>query len=233
MEYTDSYRAFCERLKISRKLLDYDQVRMASDLDMTRDEYANKESGRTMITGTDLKKIYNIGMDIDKLLVNVERNVNCQILMRKIMAFNNAAEIEYVKGVVTEYVLYLCEQHLDDFTENVLKNIRILKAFDNISSKNTGSMLKCVRDINGITDQLMISEDLGISRYKYSKIENNKEYPDAMVLIRLYELYGYLPTMYLDLYDVRIEMLDNIYDSMEIREQDLIIKFIDNLKQFV
>lgn len=51
------------------------------------------------------------------------------------MAFNNAAEIEYVKGVVTEYVLYLCEQHLDDFTENVLKNIRILKAFDNISSK--------------------------------------------------------------------------------------------------
>lgn len=39
--------------------------------------------------------------------------------------------------------------------------------------------------------------------------------------------------MYLDLYDVRIEMLDNIYDSMEIREQDLIIKFIDNLKQFV
>ena len=59
MEYTDSYRAFCERLKISRKLLGYDQVRMASDLDMTRDEYANKESGRTMITGTDLKKIYN------------------------------------------------------------------------------------------------------------------------------------------------------------------------------
>lgn len=84
MEYTDSYRAFCERLKISRKLLGYDQVRMASDLDMTRDEYANKESGRTMITGTDLKKIYNIGMDIDKLLVNVERNVNCQILMRKL-----------------------------------------------------------------------------------------------------------------------------------------------------
>ena len=53
MEYTDSYRAFCERLKISRKLLDYDQVRMASELDMTRDEYANKETGRTMITGTD------------------------------------------------------------------------------------------------------------------------------------------------------------------------------------
>lgn len=66
-------------------------------------------------------------MDIDKLLVNVERNVNCQILMRKIMAFNNAAEIEYVKGVVTEYVLYLCEQHLDDFTENVLKISEFLK----------------------------------------------------------------------------------------------------------
>ena len=240
MEYTDSYRAFCERLKISRKLLDYDQVRMASELDMTRDEYVNKETGRTMVTGTDLKKINDMGMDIDKLLVNVDRNVNCQILKGKVATFNNTSEIEYVKGVVTEYMLYLCEQHLDDFTENVLKNIRILKAFDNVSSKPAGSMLKCVRDINGITDQLMISEELGISRYKYSKIENNKEYPDAMVLIRLYELYGYLPTMYLDLYtmyldlyDVRIEMLDNIYDSMEIREQDLIIKFVDNLRQFV
>ena len=84
MEYTDSYRAFCERLKISRKLLDYDQVRMASELDMTRDEYVNKETGRTMVTGTDLKKINDMGMDIDKLLVNVDRNVNCQILKGKI-----------------------------------------------------------------------------------------------------------------------------------------------------
>ena len=122
---------------------------------------------------------------------------------------------------------------VDDFTENVLKNIRILKAFDNISSKNTGSMLKCVRDINGITDQLMISEDLGISRYKYSKIENNKEYPDAMVLIRLYDLYGYVPSMYLNLYDVRGRLLDYIFDSMSEKDQKIIMNFINNLKEFV
>ncbi len=233
MEYTDSYKAFCERLRISRKLLGYDQGRMASELNMTRTEYANKESGRTMIAGTDLKKIYNTGMDIDRLLVNVERNANCQVLMGKLALFNNDAEREYVKGVVTEYILYLCEQHGTGFAENVMKSISILKAFDNMSSKAAMSVIRCVRDINGITDQLMISDGLGISRYKYSRIENNKEYPDAKVLIRLYELYGYLPTLYLDLYDVKVEMLDNIYDNMETREQDLIIKFIDNLKQFV
>lgn len=233
MEYTDSYKAFCDRLRIDRKLLGYDQARMADETGMTRVEYANKESGRTMMTGEDLRKIYRIGLDIDKLLVNVKRKSNSHILMANIESFKDEAKRGYVKDVVTEYVLYLCEQQRNALSEEMLNNVRILKAFDKIMSNTDGSVLRCVRDVNGITDQLIISENLGISRYKYSKIENNKEYPDAMVLIRLYELYGYFPTMYLDVYDVRVEMLDNIYDDMKQKEQDLIIKFIDSLRQFV
>lgn len=94
-------------------------------------------------------------------------------------------------------------------------------------------MLKCIRDVNGITDQQVISDNLGISRFKYSKIENNKELPDAMVLIRLYDLYGYVPSMYLKLYDVRGRLLDYIFDSMSHKDQEIIMNFINNLKEFV
>ena len=55
-------------------------------------------------------------------------------------------------------------------------------------------MLKCIRDVNGITDQQVISDNLGISRFKYSKIENNKELPDCNGSYKALDLYGYVPS---------------------------------------
>jgi len=54
-----------------------------------------------------------------------------------------------------------------------------------------------------------------------------------MVLIRLYDLYGYVPSMYLNLYDVRSRLLDYIFDSMSQKDQEIIMNFINNLKEFV
>ena len=35
MEYTDRYKAFCKRMSIYRKLMDYDQAKMAVRVGMT------------------------------------------------------------------------------------------------------------------------------------------------------------------------------------------------------
>ena len=65
-------------------------------------------------------------------------------------------------------------------------------------------------------------------------VENaTMELPDAMVLLRLYDLYGYVPSMYLNLYDVRGRLLDYIFDSMSQKDQEIIMNFINNLKEFV
>lgn len=103
MEYTDRYKAFCKRMSIYRKLMDYDQAKMAVRVGMTTPEYSNREAGRSMVSGIDLRKFSDSGADIDK-----------------------------------------------DSTKD--------------------SMLKCIRDVNGITDQQVISDNLGISRFKYSKL---------------------------------------------------------------
>ena len=160
---------------------------MAVRVGMTTPEYSNREAGRSMVSGIDLRKFSDSGADIDKMLVDV--------------------------------------------SDETVKYIRLLKSIDKDSTKD--SMLKCIRDVNGITDQQVISDNLGISRFKYSKIENNKELPDAMVLIRLYDLYGYVPSMYLNLYDVRGRLLDYIFDSMSQKDQEIIMNFINNLKEFV
>lgn len=233
MGYTDKYKAFCDRLRINRKLSDYNQAQMAEKLGMTRVEYANKESGRSMITGQDLRKINCIGMDIDQLLVDVKKSVNSQTLLNIIKAYKDNAAREYLKNVITEHLLYMCETHFDEMSQNMIENIKILRAIDKATVNSDESILRCVRDVNGITDQMVISEALGISRYKYSKIENNKEYPDAMVLIGLYEQYKYLPSIYLDIYDVQIEMLDNIYERLSHEEQEIIVRFVNSLKQFI
>ena len=41
MEYTDRYKAFCKRMSIYRKLMDYDQAKMAVRVGMTTPEYSN------------------------------------------------------------------------------------------------------------------------------------------------------------------------------------------------
>mgnify|MGYP000780844966 FL=1 len=201
MEYTDRYKAFCKRMSIYRKLMDYDQAKMAVRVGMTTPEYSNREAGRSMVSGIDLRKFSDSGADIDKMLVDVDEKPCRYEISSEIETFGEESKKEYVRGVVSEHILYMCEKKIADFSDETVKYIRLLKSIDKDSTKD--SMLKCIRDVNGITDQQVISDNLGISRFKYSKIENNKELPDAMVLIRLYDLYGYVPSMYLNLYDVR------------------------------
>lgn len=43
MEYTDRYKAFCKRMSIYRKLMDYDQAKMAVRVGMTTPEYSNRK----------------------------------------------------------------------------------------------------------------------------------------------------------------------------------------------
>lgn len=231
MEYTEYYKAFCKRVSIYRKLLGYDQGLMAEKLGMTKPEYSNRESGRSMMSGDDLKRFHNAGADIDKLLVNVERKDSKHIISDYVAGFERDSQKEYVRGVISEYVIYLCEQRTDGTNDELDKYIRLLKSIEKDSTSD--SMLKCIRDANDIKDQQITSDSLGISRFKYSKIENNKEYPDAMVLIRLYDIYGYLPSMYLDVYDTQLIVLDYIYDSLSESEQAKILKFMDSIKQFV
>lgn len=229
MEYTDRYKAFCKRMSIYRKLMDYDQAKMAVRVGMTTPEYSNREAGRSMVSGIDLRKFSDSGADIDKMLVDVDEKPCRYVISSEIETFGEESKKEYVRGVVSEHILYMCEKKIADFSDDTVKYIRLLKSIDKDSTKD--SMLKCIRDVNGITDQQVISDNLGISRFKYSKIENNKELPDAMVLIRLYDLYGYVPSMYLNLYDVRGRLLDYIFDSMSQKDQEIIMNFINNLKE--
>ena len=63
MEYTDYYKAFCKRMSIDRKMKNYDQSAMAERVGMTTPEYSNRESGRSMVSETDLKKLWDSGAD--------------------------------------------------------------------------------------------------------------------------------------------------------------------------
>ena len=151
MEYTDRYKAFCKRMSIYRKLMDYDQAKMAVRVGMTTPEYSNREAGRSMVSGIDLRKFSDSGADIDKLLVDADEKPCRHVISSEIETFGEESEKEYVRGVVSEHVLYMCEKKIADFSDETVKYIRLLKSIDKDSTKD--SMLKCIRDVNGITDQ--------------------------------------------------------------------------------
>lgn len=108
MEYTDRYKAFCKRMSIYRKLMDYDQVKMAVRVGMTTPEYSNREAGRSMVSGIDLRKISDSGADIDKMLVDVDEKPCRYVISSEIETFGEESKKEYVRGVVSEHILYMC-----------------------------------------------------------------------------------------------------------------------------
>lgn len=154
MEYTDRYKAFCKRMSIYRKLMDYDQAKMAVRVGMTTPEYSNREAGRSMVSGIDLRKFSDSGADIDKMLVDVDEKPCRYVISSEIETFGEESKKEYVRGVVSEHILYMCEKKIADFSDETVKYIRLLKSIDKDSTKD--SMLKCIRDVNGITDQQVI-----------------------------------------------------------------------------
>lgn len=120
MEYTDRYKAFCKRMSIYRKLMDYDQAKMAVRVGMTTPEYSNREAGRSMVSGIDLRKFSDSGADIDKMLVDVDEKPCRYVISSEIETFGEESKKEYVRGVVSEHILYMCEKKIADLPDYLM-----------------------------------------------------------------------------------------------------------------
>ena len=93
MEYTDRYKAFCKRMSIYRKLMDYDQAKMAVRVGMTTPEYSptGKWEGAWCQALTS-EKFSDSGVDIDKMLVDVDEKPCRHVISSKIETFGEESK---------------------------------------------------------------------------------------------------------------------------------------------
>ena len=68
------YEDFCNRMRVYRKRLGYNQADIGKELGISQNDYSKRENGLIMISYDNLKKLQEIGMDIDELAQWVEAN---------------------------------------------------------------------------------------------------------------------------------------------------------------
>ena len=62
------YEDFCNRMRVYRKRLGYNQADIGKELGISQNDYSKRENGLIMISYDNLKKLQEIGMDIDELV---------------------------------------------------------------------------------------------------------------------------------------------------------------------
>ena len=114
----------------------------------------------------------------------------------------------------------------DNDTQNDRMFDFMLKQWDDFS------MLEYVRHETHYSQEVM-SEKLGLTRKKYRKYEKEIMYPDADTLVQMYNLYKCRPSMYLNMYDRRYYVMQNVWMELDDNQRDRILRMVKAIKNII
>ena len=93
------YEDFCNRMRVYRKRLGYNQADIGKELGISQNDYSKRENGLIMISYDNLKKLQEIGMDIDEL-VSGKRDDICLIIAKSFSIYSHSIAKIFVTGIV-------------------------------------------------------------------------------------------------------------------------------------
>ena len=183
------YEDFCNRMRVYRKRLGYNQADIGKELGISQNDYSKRENGLIMISYDNLKKLQEIGMDIDELVSGKRDDIDTKDLDELISDCESEELKDMTMRMVAECIKYYRvndTKNKDNDTQNDRMFDFMLKQWDDFS------MLEYVRHETHYSQEVM-SEKLGLTRKKYRKYEKEIMYPDADTLVQMYTLPQILP----------------------------------------
>ena len=174
------YEDFCNRMRVYRKRLGYNQADIGKELGISQNDYSKRENGLIMISYDNLKKLQEIGMDIDELVSGKRDDIDTKDLDELISDCESEELKDMTMRMVAECIKYYRvndTKNKDNDTQNDRMFDFMLKQWDDFS------MLEYVRHETHYSQEVM-SEKLGLTRKKYRKYEKEIMYPDADTLVQ-------------------------------------------------
>ena len=245
------YEDFCNRMRVYRKRLGYNQADIGKELGISQNDYSKRENGLIMISYDNLKKLQEIGMDIDELVSGKRDDIDTKDLDELISDCESEELKDMTMRMVAECIKYYRvndTKNKDNDTQNDRMFDFMLKQWDDFS------MLEYVRHETHYSQEVM-SEKLGLTRKKYRKYEKEIMYPDADTLVQMYNLYNVSlifnhtsvtdtlvqmynlykcrPSMYLNMYDRRYYVMQNVWMELDDNQRDRILRMVKAIKNII
>ena len=81
--------------------------------------------------------------------------------------------------------------------------------------------------------QIEMAQRLGVGIKKYRELEKETLYPDAELLLSLYNMSGYQPALFMNLCDRRMLAVKMLWSAFEAGDKSQLLDFVRNLRNIM
>ncbi len=221
-DYTDVLR----RLVLYRKLRGLSQSKLASKLVISQELYSYIENGHVLISGPLLIKFDSIGLSIDSLISGKTYGYKAYDLDTAINSIAADETRDFILKLLAEIIVYDFTKSSDAMTDDILLLEALCHSWGNFS------MLRFVR--SGLKlNQIDMAEYLGLGIKKYRALERENIYPDAEMLLFLYDISGCQPSLFMNLSDRKLQIIKSVWENFTLEKRAALLECVADLKKCI
>lgn len=223
-----NYQDVLKRMNAYRKKIGATQKQIGEKLGLSQEQYSYLENGITKITDKNLKELLRTGWNIDYIITGTEY-INDRTELDDVFAgFHDEKMKEFVMKLLAEVLLEKGRSHCSaEHGEEEKRSLELLGAV--VKSWDDFSMSLFVREHLQLS-QILMAERIGVGIKKYREIERENRYPDAEMLLSLYNMSGYQPILFLNFYDRRLMSIKQVWKLLSQGEKEVMLEFIQWIK---
>ena len=221
-----NYTDVLKRLVLYRKLLGLTQNELASKVGINQELYSYIEKGHVLISGRLLIKFDSIGLSVDSLISGKTYDYKACDLDTAMNSIAADGIKDFILKLLVEIIVNDFRKNSAAMTDNILLLEALSRSWDNFS------MLRFVR--SGLKlNQIDMAERLGLGIKKYRALEYENIYPDAEMLLYLYNISHYQPALFMNMSDRKLQIIKSVWENFSPEKRAMLLECVTSIKKCI
>lgn len=223
------YEEFLKRLVQYRIRLNMTQETISRQLGITQSQLSKQELGKIIVPYKSLVSFMKMGWDVDYLLTGKSfRREESKLtdMLNDVEEVNYKPMLEFIAWTLARGI----EKSASGLSMEDQCEICILKMKCNEDTDE--SIMYEIRKIAGEA-QIAMAERLGVNIKKYRALEKEQVFPDAELLLGIYEITGCRPSLFLMDDHIEDVIIDDLWSRVDSERRKEILAIISQVGQFM
>ena len=223
------YEEFLKRLVQYRIRLNMTQETISRQLGITQSQLSKQELGKIIVPYKSLVSFMKMGWDVDYLLTGKSfRREESKLtdMLNDVEEVNYKPMLEFIAWTLARGI----EKSASGLSMEDQCEICILKMKCNEDTDE--SIMYEIRKIAGEA-QIAMAERLGVNIKKYRALEKEQVFPDAELLLGIYEITGCRPSLFLMDDHIEDVIIDDLWSRVDSERRKEILAIISQVEQVI
>ena len=226
---SNHYEECLKRLVQYRLQVNMTQEKIGQVLGITQSQLSKQELGKTIMTFHSLCILMDIGWDVDFLFTGeCSRREPSEIsaILEGMKQASRRSMLEFIAWALEKGI----EQSGNELSVEEQREISLLKLRSSTGIKQP--IMYEIRKILGVA-QIPMAEKIGVNIKKYRSLERAQIYPDAELLLDIYEATGCRPSLFLASDRMETLIIDGLWSRVSPDRQKDILAITSQVDKFL